>query len=463
MKMKKSIQSLVIVFIMATILLVSLYTLKLPPHIALLACLSLLLGIGVYKKIKWDDLEDSMAESIFQAMKPIFNLSLVGILISVWMMSGTVPAILFYGLKYMSPRWFYINCILICMIASTFNGSAITIVSTIGVALIGIAQGLGLPLNVAAGAIICGSCFGDKCSPLSETTNLAPGILKVDLFTHVRHLIWTTVPAMIITIFIFGYLGMNAPTPNMNVIKNTGNIISSHFNISVLTLLSPMFVFVLAMRRVPALPTFSIGIITGLITTAFVQKDINVVHWASVMQDGFVLEGCTDKLLPKLVNRGGLQSMMWSISLVGIALSLGGILKRIGIIDNLLSMFSNKLKSKGTSIFAASISCILVNFLSGEQFLSILLPGKAFEDIFRKNKIPLKNLSRTLEDCGTLVNPLVPWGVAGAIYTAALGVSVIEYLPFVFFLFLSPIFTILFGFFNIDVIVANKFRKSKSS
>ncbi len=459
--MKKSIQSLIIVFFMAVILLTSFCYLNISPHIALLVCIALLLSIGIYKKIKWDDLEDSMAESIFQALKPIFILALVGILISVWMMSGTVPTILFYGLKYMSPKWFYINCILLCMITSTFNGSAITTVSTIGVSLIGIASGLNLPLNVAAGAIICGSCFGDKCSPLSETTNLAPGILKVDLFTHVKHLIWTTIPAMTLTILIFGYLGLIAPESNLNSINMINSEISKYFNISVLTLIPPIIVIILAYKRVPAMPTFVIGIISSLVITAFVQKDLDIVHWAKVMQDGFVLKNCENELIPKLVNRGGLQSMMWSISLVAIALSLGGLLKRLGIIDDLLSLFVKKLTSKGTITFAASLSCILVNFLSGEQFLSILLPGKAFEDIFRKNKIPLKNLSRTLEDCGTLVNPLVPWGVAGAIFTGALGIRVMEYLPFVFFLFLSPLFTILFGFFNIDEIISNKFRKLK--
>lgn len=455
--MKDKIQSFIILFILAIMLVFLICIFNIPPHISIMSCILILLVYGTYKKIKWQDIENSMVDGIFQAMKPIFILSLIGILIGVWMMSGTIPTILYYGIKYISPKWYYINCVLICIITSSFNGSSIATVSTIGVALIGVAEGLGLPLNIAAGAIICGACFGDKCSPLSDSTNLAPGVVDINLYDHVKHLIWTTIPSIVITLIIFFFLGHEVERGDLKIIENINLVLNSNFNISIITLLPPLLVFFLSIKKLPALPTFIVGILTGLLITALVQKNINITEWANVMQNGFILKESGNQLVPKLLNRGGLQSMMGAISLIAIALSFGALLKKIGIIDDVISSFSNKLKSRSTITIASSLSCILVNFLSGEMFLSIILPGKAFKNVYLKNNIPLKNLSRTLEDCGTLVNPLIPWGVSGAFFSSALGVSVIDYLPFVFFLYLSPIFTILFGFTNID----NKIFKKK--
>ena len=226
--------------------------------------------------------------------------------------------------------------------------------------------------------------------------------------------------------------------------------LKQHFHISILTLLSPLFVIYLSTQKVPALATFIIGIVTGLLTTALVQKNIDITQWATVVQEGFTLENCDHALVTKLVSRGGLQSMMGSLSLVALALAFGGLLKGLGITSYFLETFAKHIKTRGTATLAASLSCIMVNFLSGEQYLSIILPGKTFDKHFKEHNIPLKNLSRVLEDCGTLVNPLVPWGVCGAFFTAALGISVLDYMPYAFFLFLCPLFTILFGFINVD-------------
>ena len=438
------------VLISISLILASQCMIDVSPHVILLVATLFLLTYGVLKGVSWQTLEKYMSDGIFQAFIPMLILSLIGILVGVWMLSGTIPTILYYGLIYISPRWYYVSCVTLCVLGSSFNGSSVATVSTIGVALIGVAEGLGIPLPMAAGAIVSGSCFGDKCSPLSETTNLAPGIVKVDLYTHVKHLFWTTVPAIILTLGLFAYLGKGIKSAEISEITHMSLMLEKHFHISLLTLLSPLLVIYLSTKKVPALATFIVGIVTGLLTAALIQKNMKITQWAMVIQEGFSIENCDHALVSKLVNRGGLQSMMGSLSLVAVALAFGGLLKGLGLTSFLLESFAARLTTRGWATLAASLSCIMVNFLSGEQYLSIILPGKTFEKHFREHGIPLKNLSRVLEDCGTLVNPLVPWGVCGAFFTAALGVSVLEYIPYAYFLFFCPLFTVLFGFINVD-------------
>ena len=422
---------------------------KVTPQVVLLVGILVLLTYGVVKRVAWATLEQYMVEGIFQAFVPMLILSMIGILVGVWMLSGTIPTILYYGLRYISPRWYYVSCVIVCLLASSFNGSCVATVSTMGVALIGVAEGLGMPLPIAAGAIVSGACFGDKCSPLSETTNLAPGILKVDLYVHVKHLFWTTVPALVLTLAMFTYLGLYVEKVEIGHMAAMHAALEGHFNLSLLTLLSPLLVLFLSMRKVSALATFIFGIVSGFVTAALVQGNVDLPLWAEVVQGGFTLE-TGDALVDKLVSRGGLESMMGSLSLVSIALAFGGLLKGLGLTDYLLNTFAGNLKTRGWSTLGAALSCVMVNFLSGEQYLSIILPGKTFEKHFRDHGIPLKNLSRTLEDCGTLVNPLVPWGVCGAFFYGALRVSVFEYAPYAFFLYLCPFFTVLLGFVNVD-------------
>ncbi|MEM7362078.1 MAG: Na+/H+ antiporter NhaC [Bacteroidota bacterium] len=437
------------ILLLLSVTLASQCFIKVTPHVVLLVGILVLLAYGIAKKVAWGTLEQYMVDGIFQAFVPMLILSMIGILVGVWMLSGTIPTILYYGLQYISPRWYYVSCVIFCLLASSFNGSCVATISTVGVALIGVAEGLGLPLPIAAGAIVSGACFGDKCSPLSETTNLAPGILNVDLYVHVKHLFWTTVPALFLTLAIFGYLGIHTEQTNIAHIAAMSDTLETHFNVSSLTLLSPLLVLLLSMRKVPALATFILGIVSGLVTAALVQQNLDLPQWAEVVQNGFTLES-GDRLVDKLVSRGGLQSMMGSLSLVSIALAFGGLLNGLELTKYLLNTFASNLKTRGWATLAASFSCVAINFLSGEQYLSIILPGKTFEKHFRDHGIPLKNLSRTLEDCGTLVNPLVPWGVCGAFFYGALRVSVLEYAPYAFFLYLCPLFTVLLGFFNID-------------
>ncbi|MBM7841192.1 NhaC family Na+:H+ antiporter [Alkalihalobacillus xiaoxiensis] len=440
----------IIFAVMMTLIIISMFVLQVAPHIPLLVCIVIVSLAGLLLKIKWKELEESMVKGIGLGTKAILILSLVGIVIAVWMMSGTVPTLLFYGLHLISPAWFAVSALLICMIVSSFTGSSFTTVGSIGVAMMGIGIALGVNPAIAAGAVVCGACFGDKMSPLSDTTNLASGIVGVDLFTHIRHLMWTTVPSFILTALIFIWIGRSQVSESSNDIPAMMTALTESFSISWLTLLSPLLVVVLAVRRYPTIPVLIAGIGSGLLTVAILQGNISMGDWFTVIQDGFVID-TGNLIVNDIVNGGGLQSMMWSVSLVIIALALGGAIQRVGFIDTILQGLSAMLSSRGNLIAATAASSIGVNAVTGEQYLSILLPAKTYEKHYDSLNVPRKNLSRTLEDAGTLINPLIPWGVSGAFFASALGVSVIEYAPFAFFLFISPVLTVLFGYLGIGV------------
>lgn len=367
------------------------------------------------------------------------------------MMSGTVPYLLEIGFTFISPQWFALSALFICIIVSTFTGSSFTTIGTVGVALMGIGVGLGINPALAAGAIICGACFGDKMSPLSDTTNFAPAVVKVDLFTHIRHLLWTTIPSLLITIVLFYFLGRSQGNfASFADIEAAQVALQSNFNLSILTLISPLLVIVFAVKRWPTIPVLVIGIASGILTAVFVQEQITLTQVFHVLQGGFSIDTGSD-LVNRIVSRGGLQSKMWSISLIMIALSLGGLIQGLGLIQSLLEALTKWLNKRGHLIAATVFSSIAVNLATGEQYLSILLPGQTFLPFYEKIGLHPKNLSRTVEDAGTLINPLIPWGVSGAFFYTTLGVPVLEYAPYTFFLFLSPIFAIIFGYLNIGI------------
>ena len=426
------------------------------PHMTLISCL-VISGLSghFYHKIPWNDMESYMISGVTQCMKAVFILGLIGALISAWMSSGTIPTIFYYGMHILSPEWFLVTTLFVSILVSTFTGSSLTTAGTVGVALMGISDGFGISAPMTAGAVICGACFGDKLSPLSDTTNFASGIVNVELFTHIKHLLWTTIPALLLTVLAFILIGEQQGQLQTELTNAAINALNINFNISVLTLISPVVVMVMAFRRLPTLPVLITGVLTALLTTLFIQEDYNLSGWFQVLTNGYTLSSGSD-IVDKIVNRGGIMSMMFSVSLVIIALAFGGLLQGMGVIDSLMNGLKSRLKSRGHIILSATLSSIGINFLTGEQYLSILLPGQAFKSLFQKNKIEPETLSRTMEDAGTLINPLVPWGVCGAFFSATLGVSVGEYAPFTFFLYLSPMFTILLGYIQKNKVTIEK-------
>ena len=435
-----------LLLLILAVIFLSLFLLKTEPHIALLNCLLVILLIGLLRGFGWKKLEEGIIKGIQSGIQPIVILGLIGMLIGAWMSSGTIPTIMTYALTIINPDYLLITSLFSCMVISSLVGSSFTTVSTIGVALMGAGIAIGLPIEWVAGAIISGACFGDKMSPMSDTTNFASGVAKVDLFTHIRHMSLTTIPSILITTVIFFILGRMAPidVTSLSEMKIMVLAIESQVQVSSLTLLSPIIVIILAIKRIPVIPSLIIGIVTAAITAVSIQG-ISFSQFLHVLQNGtsFSIE---NEQISNMLNRGGLQSMMWSISLILIAFAFGGLLDSLKIIPTLLNGLIDRIHSKGQLILSTASSSLGVNLLTGEQYLSILIPGQSFKSLYEDMELDRKYLSRTLEDAGTLINPLIPWGVSGAFFAQTLGVPVLAFLPFAFFLYLSPAFTILYGF-----------------
>ncbi|MDX5324123.1 MAG: Na+/H+ antiporter NhaC [Exiguobacterium sp.] len=441
----KGKEAVFVVLMSGISLLALMFLAKATPHMAIFGTMVLIGGYAYYRTRDFKRIEAAMISGIREAIMPVLILLLIGMLIGVWQMSGTVATILSIGLDTISAQWFLPSVLLITMIVSSFTGSAFTTVGTVGVALFGIGMALGISPALAAGAIVSGALFGDKMSPLSDTTNFAPAVAGVKLFDHIRFMMGTTVPAILITFVLFAILGRNGQAADTAQIAEAQAALAGRFNLSWLTLLAPVLVAVLAFRRMPVLPTMLVGMFAGVLTAGFVQGNWNVTNWFGVMQAGFK-SGVENETIAAVLDRGGLESMLWSVSLVLIALAFGGLLRELGVFQAIVDALLERLKSPGSSVLSVVLSSIGVNLLAGEQYLSILLPGQAFKQGFIDRGIDPRYLSRALEDGGTVINPLIPWGVSGAFFAATLGVPVLEYAPFAFFLWLSPIFSIILGY-----------------
>jgi NhaC family Na+:H+ antiporter len=360
------------------------------------------------KGIKWDELEEGILNGLRDSLRPIVILALIGMLIATWMVSGTIPTVLYYGIQWIDPTFVLMSSLFLTTLTSILTGSSFTAVSTVGVAMMGVALAFDIHPALAAGAVICGAMFGDKMSPLSDTTNFASGVASVDIITHVRHMMGTTIPSYVITCLLFFLFEKNVSSTE--TIKELENIVMSleqQFNIHLFTLLPPILLAVLAMRRTPTVISLLIGIFTGIIVAFLTQASASVSGIMTIIQHGPSFE-TGNELVDKIVNRGGLQSMMWAISLIMIAFSLSGVMNKIGLIDALLSGLAKKVHSRGRLVSATAMSSIGVNLLAGEQYLSILLPGQSFRTLYDNMNVERKTLARTLEDAGTLINPLVP-------------------------------------------------------
>jgi Na+:H+ antiporter, NhaC family len=447
MKKRFSLPAALLVFAaIFAVMFTSLVFIKVEPHIPLLASLILVSAIGAGFGASWKTIEKGITNGIIAGLQPIFILLTVGLVIASWMLSGTVPTLLFYGMDIISPEWFALSALLITVLVSSFTGSSFTTVGTVGVALMGISHVLGVNPALAAGAIVSGACFGDKMSPLSDSTNFAPGVVGVNMFDHIRHMMWTTVPALTLTAIAFFILGgQGTGNANFGEIQQIQTVLSNKFPIHGLTLLSPLIVLVLAFRKLPIIPVLLMGVLASIAVSFFLIPDLTLQKVMNVMQNGLQIQ-TGNAAVDSIVNKGGLMSMMWSISLVLIALALGGVIQAFGLFDLLFASIKSSAQKAGKLIAATLASSVGINLLAGEMYLSILLPGQALKDAYVKSGVPLKNLSRTVEDGGTLVNPLVPWSVSGAFFASTLGVSVLEYIPFALFLWLSPMFTLLYAY-----------------
>ncbi|AZV42626.1 Na+/H+ antiporter NhaC [Peribacillus asahii] len=420
------------------------------PHMPILGGVLFLLLYGRIKGVSFSIMERAMMQGASSGLGAIYIFFFIGMLISSWMASGTIPTIMFYGFEFISGQAFYAVVFLITSLIGLCIGSSLTTAATIGVAFIGMASSLDFSLAITAGAIISGAFLGDKMSPLSDSTNLASGTVGVPLFEHIKNMLWTTIPGFVVTLVLFFFLSPKSSGSNVQEIEDMLSALSTHTTISLWSLLPFIVVGGMALKKVSAIPTLAAGIVSAIAITFIETPTQTVKEMANVLYSGFVLNSGVEQL-DTILSRGGIESMYFSISLVLLALAMGGLLFELGIIPSILNAIQGLLINVGRLISATVFTGIGVNFLAGEQYLSVLLPGKAFQNKYSELGLEGKSLTRVLEDAGTVVNPLVPWGVCGVFLTQVLGVTTLEYAPFAFFCIVCPILSLVSGWTKIGL------------
>lgn len=413
----------------------------------------------------WKQLESAMVSGITIAIKPIMILFSVGLLIGSWILSGTVPTMIYYSLLMLDPSIFYAASCIICGLIALSIGSSWTVAGTVGIALIGAAAGMGVSIEVTAGAIISGSYFGDKMSPLSETTNLAPAVAGTDLFSHIGHMVWTTFPSIIVALILYTIIGFNIDSSaSADDLTITMRLITENFTINPLMLLPIVALLVMARKKMPPIPTILVGALIGIILALVFQSSAilslagdtpNLLLglfkgvWQTLF-DGFVLNS-GNATLDDLMSRGGMSSMLNTIWLVLCALMFGAVMEHTGLLQCLVDYALSFVHSTGSLIATTVATCIGANLITSDQYIAIVLPGRMYKMEYQIRNLDPKNLSRTLEDAGTVTSPLVPWNTCGAYMSGTLGVATFAYLPYCFFNFLCPVLAIIYGFMNIKI------------
>lgn len=408
--------------------------------------------VAVYRLgYTWEELEKGFMETIDSTMQAILILGVIGMIIGTWILGGIVPTLIFYGLKILSPSFFLIASMLLCSVVSLATGSSWTTAGTVGIALMGVAAGLGVPGPMAAGAIVSGAYFGDKMSPLSDTTNLAPAIAGSNLFDHIKHMFFTTGTSYVIALIAFGIMGAQFAGKELDVaaINEILNIMQDNFVISPLLLLVPVIVITMVAMKTPAIPGLMLGTILGGVAAILFQSAnfgdvVDAMHYGIVSETG-------NEMLDELLTRGGLDSMMWTISLILCALTFGGMLEKSGMLEALGKKILVFAKSTGSLVTVTVITAIFTNALAGDQYLAIVLPGRMYKDEFHKRGLAPRNLSRCLEDSGTMTSSLFPWNTCGAAMSGYLGIPTFSYVPYAILNLVSPIVSIVFGYANITM------------
>lgn len=417
----------------------------------------------------WEYLLEGIKNSISDTLPALLILLLIGSLSGAWLISGIVPAMIYYGLQIVNPTFFLVAACIVSAIISLATGSSWSTIATIGVALLGIGQAIGMSEAMVAGAIISGAYFGDKMSPLSDTTNLAPAMAGTDLVTHIRYMTYTTIPSIVITLIIFLFLGFNLETQSSpDDIQIILTALQSKFVITPWLFLVPASVILLIVKKVPAIPALFVGTILGGVAAIIVQPTIitELGNSSNYFQASFVTLidamsrevsiNTDNEMINGLLNTGGMFGMLNTVWLIICAMCFGGIMEASGF----LSKISNSLMSLATNtaslVATTSGTCIFFNLTASDQYLAIVVPGKMFKDAYKEKGLAPENLSRTLEDAGTVTSVLIPWNTCGATQASILGVSTLTYLPFCFFNIISPFMTILYA------VVGYKIRKLKA-
>lgn len=438
---KEAVISILIVFFILGFPMIAIRDMV--PHIPILLALICLIVYGRARGISFDKMQDSMAESVHTSMGAIYLFFFIGILVTALMISGAIPSLIYFGLNIVSSKTFYLSSFLATAIIGIAIGSSLTTVATLGVAFMSISNAFGLNPAITAGAIVSGAFFGDKMSPLSDTTGIAASIVGIDLFDHIKNMMYTTIPAFIVSAIAFTLMSLGQDASSLDGIESFRSSILATGLVHPYSLLAFGVLILLSIKRIPAVLTLIYTSLASLLISKL-HSSYSMGQLAKFFFDGFSMDGLSQDI-GSLVSRGGISSMFFTMTIVILALSLGGLLFGLGIIPSILNSLNQVLDSPSRVSTCVVATALGVNLIVGEQYLSILLAGKTFKPIYDQLGLHPKNLSRTLEDSGTVINPLVPWGVCGAFSTSMLGVATLAYLPFAIFCYTSLILTVIVG------------------
>jgi len=422
------------------------------PHIpiftsAIVAAVVAMTGLNY----SWKEIEEGIVDTIKMSMGAILILMIIGMVVGTWILAGIVPTMIYYGLKILSPGVFLLATLVICSIVSLATGSSWTTAATVGIALMGVGMGLGMPPHIIAGAIISGAYFGDKMSPLSDTTNLAPAMAGADLFDHIRHMIYTTGPSYIISAILFALIGMRyaGGALDASAINMLLDGLSGAFTLSPILLLAPVLVIVIVVMKTPAIPGLFGGAVLGGLFAAMFQGAgmsdiIGALHYGYESATGI-------EAIDSLLSRGGMDSMMWTVSLILCAMTFGGVMEKTGMLHAIAKQILKLAKNTGSLVVATIFTAVAMNLIAGDQYLSIVIPGRMYKSAFDERNLHPKNLSRVLEDSGTLTSPMIPWNTCGAYMITTLGIAPWTYVPYCFLNILNPLVSIFYGFTGITM------------
>ena len=436
------------------------------PHIALILAACVAGIVAIANGWKWAYLEQGILASINRSMQACLILAIVGCMIASWMAAGTIPSMMYYGIKVISPKVFLVTACILCSIVSLATGSSWSTAGSMGVALIGVGTALGFPTYMTAGAVVSGAYFGDKMSPLSDTTNLAPAMAGATLFDHIKHMVYTTGVSLLIALVAYAVMGFMHASNNevdMSTMTEITEFIKASSNISVLALIPPVFVIVAVALKLPAIPSLLGGVFIGVPFMFW-----NRVHIENAIEDslennifyilnngigmGNIPEDASQVVeqLGSLLSSDGMQGMFWTISIILCAMCFGGIVDCTGIMGSFANLLLKVAKGRGGLVLATEFSCIFVNAVCCDQYLALVLPGRMFKEAFEDMRLAPKNLSRCLEDSGTITSNFFPWNTCGATMRSFLGVNS-AYIPYAILNWLNPIVSIIFGFTGITM------------
>ncbi|AST95619.1 Na+/H+ antiporter NhaC [Shouchella clausii] len=445
--MKKDISfwlALLPLIIMITAMAVTIVGLEGDPHIPLMIGTAVAALIAIKAGFKWKDIEESMYKGIKLALPAVVIIILVGLTIGAWIGGGIVATMVFYGLKIMSPSFFLVSICVICAAVSLSIGSSWSTMATIGVAGMGIGLSMGIPAAMVAGAVISGAYFGDKLSPLSDTTNLAAGLTGTDLFEHIKFMLVSTIPAFLISLIVYWFLGRNEVernTASFADIERTMASLQENFVLSPWLLIVPLAVIVFVMFKVPAIPALVVGIVLGFFSQIYVQGDAWSIA-VSTLQNGYVID-TGNHMIDELFNGGGIEAMMYTVSLTIVAMTFGGILENTGMLQAIVQQILKLAKTAKRLIITTVLSSFATNVSCSEQYISIVVPARMYAKSYEDQQLHSKNLSRAVEDGGTLTSVFVPWNTCGVFIFATLGVHAFQYAPYAILNFTVPLLSII--------------------